>query len=125
MLSPIPLFNDVLKSGKVEKLPNMQFPAMAVMQLGWTIYGLLVENQAIFRASGMALICQIIYSTLAFILQGRRGNILVLYPLLIALTLIYRETSPLILGTLVSVVQMLSSATNLELLVIFFFFHFH
>jgi len=92
------------------------------MQLGWTIYGMLVANNAIFRSSGMALICQIIYSTLAFILQGRKTRIFILYSILIALTLLYKETSVILLGTLVSVVQMGSSATNLELLVICFSF---
>ena len=119
MFSPIPLFIDVIRTKNISKLPNLAYPAMAIMQLGWSIYGLIIENGAIFRASSMQMVASVFYATLAFILRKQALKILYFYLILAGLTVIYSQTPAVILGTLACIIQLISSSTNLELIVRF------
>lgn len=122
MFSPIPLFIEVIRGGNTTKLPNLTFPSLAIMQLGWGIYGFLVSNTAIYNSSMMQLVAYTIYSTLSFFLKKEARKIIILYGILIVLGLIYQGTPAVILGTIACGAQLISSSTNLELIVRILFF---
>ena len=118
LFSPLPILLEAIRTKNNSKIPNLAYPSMAIMQLGWTMYGILIANPSIFRASAVSMIAQIIYATLGFVLKKQYFRIFILYAILLTLTMVYRQTPAPVLATLVCIVQLVSSSTNLELLVI-------
>lgn len=124
LFSPIPLFLEVFKTKQYTKLPNLSYQAVAIMQLGFTIYGILINDSPVYYASGLGLIANFIYGTMCFILKKEFTKLVLFYSILVVLTLVYRDLSTNVLGVVACFIQMMSSSTHWEFIVNYLFYNF-